>query len=154
MEIKAVVLTVFLKQRMRDFKESNIILVKLWIALVSKVAELTEGLTKRAAMSFIPGVIEKMGDVKFKAGATECLMNVGACLGPGFVCRAVLKQASDAKNPNVIKEACNLLTAIPLEFASAEGLPLKEILDFGKCSIANSNIAVRKAATDMLVNFY
>ena len=66
----------------------------------------------------------------------------------------MVKHGSDAKSPNVLKEACNFLLKLPMEFATPQGLPLKEIIDFGKIVIAHNNAGARKAATEMLVGYF
>ena len=48
-------------------------------------------------------LIEKIGDVKFKALVEECLFNLASILGQGFIAKLIVKYGSDAKNPNVLK---------------------------------------------------
>lgn len=92
--------------------------------------------------------------MKCKQIVEEAILSLAAGLGPRFICSMIIKYASEAKNPNIIKESCNLITRIPKEFGSANGLPLKEIIEFGKFSIANTNPGARKSAIDLLVSFY
>lgn len=145
---------VLLKAKLKDFKESNLVLVKGWIGIVSKLAEMTNGLHKRTAAMVLHQLTEKLGDSKFKAVSDECLLNLSSVLGPGFIAKLIVKHGSEAKSPNVIKEACNFLTKLPMEFGSPSGLPLKEIIDFGKIAIAHSNPGARKSATEMLVGYF
>ena len=84
----------------------------------------------------------------------ECLFNLASILGQGFIAKLIVKYGSDAKSPNILKEVCNFLTKLPEEFATASGLPLKEIIDFGKIVIANSNPGARTSATSLLVAYY
>ena len=48
-------------------------------------------------------LIEKIGDVKFKALVEECLLNLASILSQGFIAKLIVKYGSDAKNPNVLK---------------------------------------------------
>lgn len=147
-------IVVLLKAKLKDFKESNLVLVKGWIGIVSKLAEMTNGLQKRTAAMVLHQLTEKLGDAKFKAVSDECLLNLASVLGPGFIAKLIVKYGSEAKSPNVIKESCNFLVKLPMEFGSPSGLPLKEIIDYGKIAIAHSNPGARKSATEMLVAYY
>ena len=106
---------VLLKAKMKDFKESNLVLVKGWIGIVSKLAELTNGLHKRTAAIVMSQLTEKLGDAKFRAATEDCLFNLAAVLGPGFIAKMLVKYGSEAKSPNVIKETSNFLTKLPLD---------------------------------------
>ena len=58
-----------LKAKLKDFKESNLVLVKAWMGIVSRLAETTTGLHKKAAALVLGQLTEKIGDAKFRAGA-------------------------------------------------------------------------------------
>ena len=101
-----------LKSKLRDFKESNVMLGKAWIALMINLAKL-DALHRKACSLFFSVLCEKLADSKFKTVAEECMLCVASSLGPGFVCKILIHSTKEAKNPNVIKEACNMLIQLP-----------------------------------------
>ncbi len=66
----------FVKMKMKDWKESNVNLVKETIALFTVVAQNCEKINKRAVACLMPFLSEKVGDVKVMQSVHELLMSL------------------------------------------------------------------------------
>ena len=53
---------------------------------------------------------------------------------PKFMALQIIKYASNAKSPNILKESCNVLTAMTDDFGITT-MPLKEMIGYGTIGI-------------------
>lgn len=65
-------------------------------------------------------------------------MNLGELVTPKFIALQIMKYASSAKSPNVLKESCNILIRMTDEFGIT-GMPLKEMIDFAILAANHQN---------------
>jgi len=86
-------------------------------------------------MSFLS---DKLGDVKTVNLVSELLMSLSEVVTPKYVGLQIIKHASTAKSPNVLKESCNILLRMTEDFG-AMTMPLKEMIDYGIIAVNNSN---------------
>lgn len=143
----------FTKTKLKDWKESNINLIKEAINLFTTIATSTDTLSKRSAFIMMPFLADKLGDVKTLALVSELLVSLSECVTPKFVALQLIKYGTQAKAPNAIKETCNSLTRLTDEFGML-CLPLKEQIDFAILSVNNSNPQVRQSAMALLAEIY
>lgn len=95
---------------MKDWKESNLNLIKETIALFLLLTQNSDKVGKRAVCVIMPFLADKIGDVKLMANVKETLINLAELVTPKFVALQVVKYAISAKSPNTLKESCNILT--------------------------------------------
>lgn len=86
----------------------------------------------------MPFLSDKIGDVKMTATVGELLMNLAELVTPKYITLQVIKYASSAKSPNVIKESCNILIRMTDEFTIVN-MALKEMIDYGIVAANHSN---------------
>jgi len=143
----------FIKAKMKDWKESNINLIKETVAFFGTMAQSCDKINKRGvscAMSFFS---EKIGDAKTQNSVHEVLMNLAEIVTPKFISLQVIKYGASAKSPNVIRETCNLLANLTEEFGALT-MPLKEMIDFAKVAADNKNPQVRTASMNLFTVLY
>ena len=68
----------------------------------------------------------------------ELLLGLSELVTPKFVALQIIKYATNAKSPNVLKESCNILTTMTDEF-SVVAMPLKEMIEYAKLGANNPN---------------
>lgn len=117
------------KTKMKDWKESNLNLIKGAINTFKACAE-KDTMSKRGFAAGASFLVDKCGDVKYAGLIKDLVPTACEVLGPKFVMNQLLKHAAKAKAPNVFKEMCNMLITVFEEFGAA-GTPLKEVIDFG-----------------------
>lgn len=142
----------FVKAKMKDWKESNLNLIKGAIGTFKACSE-KDTMSKRAFAAGASFFVDKCGDVKYAALIKEMVPIACEVLGPKFVMNQLLKHAAKAKAPNVFKEVCNMLIGIYEEFGAA-GTPLKEVIDFGQLAASQTNAQVREAALKLFCELY
>lgn len=64
----------YIKFRMKDWKESNMNLIKETINLFLTIAKSTDKVNKKAAIVLMPFLSDKIGDVKYLASVNELLL--------------------------------------------------------------------------------
>ena len=106
----------FIKAKMKDWKESNINLIKEAIFTLRAMVEHCDRIPKRCVAVYSPFLCDKIGDVKVSVVIKEVLVNLGDFVTATFVANQIIKYASTAKAPNNLKEAANVLTNILEEF--------------------------------------
>lgn len=101
----------------------------------------------------MPFLSEKIGDVKVMQSVHELLMSLAEQVTPKFVALQVIKHASNAKSPNVLKESCNILTNMTDDFGVIQ-MPIKEMIAYGILGINHANPAARTASMALFVMMY
>jgi hypothetical protein len=135
----------FVKMKMKDWKESNINLIKETIALFIIVASSCEKVNKRAVSCIMPFLSDKIGDVKLVNNINELLLKLSEIVTPKYIALQVIKYASTAKAPNVIKESCNILIKMTDDFGVGN-MALKEMIDYSILAANHTNPQVRTAS--------
>lgn len=70
---------------MKDWKESNMNLIKETIALFSVVAQSCEKVNKRAVSCIMPFLSDKIGDVKYLNSISDLLLNLAELVTPKYI---------------------------------------------------------------------
>jgi hypothetical protein len=128
----------YVKVILKDWKESNVNLIKETIALFTVVATNCSKVNKRTVTCLMPFLSEKMGDVKVMQTTKDLLLALAELVTPKFVALQIIKYASKAKSLNVQKESCNILTQMIDEFA-VTAMPLKDMIDYASVSANHPN---------------
>lgn len=75
----------FIKIKMKDWKESNINLIKETIALFNIVASSCEKVNRRAVACLMPFLSDKLGDVKHVNFINEMLLKFSELVTPKYI---------------------------------------------------------------------
>lgn len=143
----------FTKMKMKDWKESNINLIKESIALFTVIAQNCDKLSKRSVWVMMPFLSDKLGDVKVLNSVSELILSLSEVVTPKYVASQVIKHASSAKSPNVLKESCNVLLKMTEDFGVLT-MPLKDMIDYAIIAVNNSNPQVRQSAMALFAVIY
>jgi len=71
--------------RLKDWKESNINLIKEAIILFTVIATSCDNLTKRSVFVMMPFLSDKLGDVKMVNPVHELLLSLSESVTPKYV---------------------------------------------------------------------
>jgi hypothetical protein len=75
----------FVKMKMKDWKESNINLIKETIGLFTVIASSCEKVNRRAVACIMPFLSDKIGDVKLTATVNELLLKLAELVTPKYI---------------------------------------------------------------------
>ena len=99
----------YIKGILKDWKESNVNLIKETINIFTVVAQNCPKVNKRAVACLMPFLSDKIGDVKVMQTTKDLLIALAELVTPKFIGLQIIKYANKAKSPNVLKESCSIL---------------------------------------------
>lgn len=143
----------FIKTAMKDWKESNMNMIKESINSLNLCLENCERIPKRAMNLFAPFVVEKIGDTKYQASIIKMADSAAEYCGSKFVATQMLKTGSKSKVPKNLEQLAIWLTKLLDEWGSAQ-LPLKETIDFAIIAAGSTSGPVRVAALKLFGMLY
>ena len=143
----------FVKAKMKDWKESNINLMKCIVSVFNCIVNNSDRVNKRTIQCGMSFFVDKLGDVKMVASIKEMLIVAAEQVTPKFIALQIIKYAATAKAPGTLKESCNQISTMIDEFGM-NSIPLKETIDYAKLAIAHANPDVRKAAQKIFCSMY
>jgi hypothetical protein len=138
---------------MKDWKESNINLMKESIQTLKTMTEHCDRVPKRAVFVYGSFLCEKIGDVKMATTIKELFLTLTDFVTARFIANTVIKNASTAKAPKTIENSCEVILNILNEWGAAN-VPVKECIDFGVLCAANANAGVRTIAMKLFGELY
>ncbi|KAK0210718.1 microtubule associated protein [Desarmillaria ectypa] len=98
----------------------------------------------------VPHMSEKLGDMKLKKPAGDALISFAESTSLQFVLNQAYEPLSKQKAPKVLADAIGWVNVALTEFGIS-GLSLRNLIDFLKGALQNSNATVRTSATKTLV---
>jgi hypothetical protein len=119
----------WLKSNLKEWKDSNMNMIKGSLALISGTSKECDTFSKRTVQVTMPFLIEKNGDIKYSAASQESMLNFAEQVGPKFVMFQLMKLTNGHKAPKVVQEACKFMTKAIDEF-SIIGMPIKEMIEY------------------------
>ena len=143
----------WLKSKMKDWKDSNMNMIKGSLALIRDVAKDYDNVNKRTMRCAMPFLCEKMGDIKYCGPAHDAMLYFCEMAGPKFVLFEMMKYCGGHKAVKVVQESCNFMTKAIDEF-SIIGMPIKEMIEYFLVAISSPNAQVRTAATNFIKMLY
>lgn len=143
----------FIKSNMKDWKESNINLMKEAIFTLKAMTVHCEKIPKRVVATYSPFLCDKIGDIKVAVVIKEVLMTLAEFVTPKFICQQVCKNAMTAKAPNNLKESCNILTEL-IEAFGAGPIPAMIVIEYATLAAGNANGQIRTAALKLWATLY
>jgi len=146
-------LSLYLKSKLKDFKESNQTIIKEAFSIILVLSE-SNNTGKKFTQILIPGIIEKMSDNKWYEQGMQILLNSADCSTPNFVVQKIIETSENSsKNINLLKSNISIIQKFITEYEFSL-LPLKEIVNFTKNCLNNSNSAIRQNATTLIGKIY
>ncbi|KAF4614809.1 hypothetical protein D9613_003047 [Agrocybe pediades] len=118
--------------------------------ILSALAEGCPSFGRSCVALSVPHLTEKLGDLKLKKPAGDCLLTFAEKTSLQFVLGQAYDPLSKQKAPKVLSDAIAWISTALNEFGIA-GLALRALVDFLKAALQNSNAAVRTSATKTLV---
>ncbi|KAG7452548.1 microtubule associated protein [Guyanagaster necrorhizus] len=98
----------------------------------------------------VPHMSEKLGDMKLKKPAGDALISFAESTSLQFILNQAYEPLSRQKAPKVLADAIGWMNVALTEFG-INGLSLRNLIDFLKGALQNSNATVRTSATKTLV---
>jgi cytoskeleton-associated protein 5 len=143
----------YVKTIMKDWKESNLNMLKEALNVPKAMVESCERIPKRVLGTYAPYMCDKIGDIKVAKVISEVMLGFAEFMGAKFVSNQIVKYCSEAKAPANVAEGCTVLSAMIEEFGAGV-LALKAVIDYGTFAAGNSNPKVRTAALKLFTNLY
>lgn len=128
----------FVKIKMKDWKESNLNLIRESIVLFLVISKNCDKVNRRAVACIMPFLCDKIGDTKLVNNISETLLHLSEIVTPKVISLSIIKYTSTAKSPNIIKEGCSVLIKMTDEFGIAN-MAFKEMIDFSILAANNTN---------------
>lgn len=101
----------------------------------------------------IAGLVNKLGDVKLKQPATECLGKIASATSLKFVFNEAYEPLAKQKSPKFFSDGLTWMNNILLDFGIS-GLGIRDLVLFLKTACQHPNAAVRTSAVNTLVTIH
>ena len=105
--------------------------------------------SKGCAGLIIPGLMEKLGDLKVKTTASDCLMDVGERTGLSYLIAQAYGPLKALKSPKSIQDGLIWMDSALKSFGT-DGIEVKGLVEYLKYALSNTNQGVRTAAVTAL----
>lgn len=146
-------LILFIKNKLKDWKEGNFNINKEAILLLNQIIINNKGIDKKSSKSIIKGFHERLSDNKVKDHIINLYLVLMEYVTPTFVLDIILKTLKNSKSPNLLKDYSNFFEKVISEFG-INSMPVKEIVEFCKNLANHTNPQVRSSATTLLCELY
>jgi cytoskeleton-associated protein 5 len=151
-------LLVVLREYTKQFKETNVNIMKAVFALFEYVASASSSsatLPRYVVAALIPPAVDKLGARNAKDGCSALLLALSEAVGPQFVLQTKYQHLATVKAPGVHVEALSWMSQCATEFGvkSFQTKPMLEHLKTPQ-GLNSSNVKVRTAAIAVLVALY
>ncbi|TPX36658.1 hypothetical protein SmJEL517_g01345 [Synchytrium microbalum] len=135
--------------RKPGWKENNFQVMTNMVKTVGTLAKDNANFGRGSASLAIPGLVEKLSDVKIKKLATEALTSIAASTSLQFVLHEAIESLKPQKSPKVLQESLTWMQQALLQFGTT-GVATRDIVDFVKSALANKDAQVRTAGVSVL----
>ena len=143
----------FLKVVVKDWKESNINVIKSTLDVINLVSSKVI-LSKRSAYVILtPSALDKLSDSKVAESFANCIIGICESVGPKFIISSVIKNTSECNKPKVISECFSVINRVVIEFG-VHRITLKELVEYIKSALGQSNPVIKKSAQSVTVTLY
>ena len=150
----------FVQNKLKDWKESNLNVVKETFNFILSVCENEElTLNKRSFNIIVPLISGNLADSKYNEICFRIVSLYVESITPKSVILSLINSIQDSKdpkakvNPKALVEMCNLMVRL-IEMLTLSYFPLKETINFSKAILANQNVQARNAAINLLKSIY
>ncbi|KAG9155040.1 hypothetical protein Leryth_019560 [Lithospermum erythrorhizon] len=132
------------------WSEKNVQVQQQVIEVVTHIASTAAKFPKKCAVLCLPGICERVADIKTRAQAMKCLTTFCEAVGPGFIFERSYKIMKEHKNPKVLSEGILWMVSAVEDFGVSL-LKLKDLIDFCKDTGLQSSAAATRNATIKLI---
>ncbi|GAB4831233.1 Protein MICROTUBULE ORGANIZATION 1 [Ancistrocladus abbreviatus] len=132
------------------WSEKNVQVQQQMIEVITYIASTAMKFPKKCVVLCLPGISERVADIKTRAQAMKCLTTFSEAVGPGFIFERLSKIMKDHKNPKVLSEGILWMVSAVEDFGVSH-LKLKDIIDFCKETGLQSSAAATRNATIKLI---
>ncbi|KAF8582676.1 microtubule associated protein [Ramaria rubella] len=134
----------------KGWNEKNFQVSAKIYGVLSLLAEQCPSFGRSSAALAVAHLSEKLGDIKLKKPAGDTLLLFAEKTSLSFVLNQAYDPLSKQKAPKVLADSITWMNQALTEFGIA-GLSLRNLIEFLKGALKNSNAAVRSSATTTLV---
>ncbi|KZT26231.1 ARM repeat-containing protein [Neolentinus lepideus HHB14362 ss-1] len=134
----------------KGWSEKNFQVSAKLYGILALIAEKCPSFGRSCIALSAPHLSEKLGDMKLKKPAGETLFIMAEQTSLQFVLNQAYEPLSKQKAPKVLADSLTWIDSALAEFGVA-GLSLRNLIEFLKMALGNSNAAVRTNATKTLV---
>ncbi|KAI8588296.1 armadillo-type protein [Geranomyces variabilis] len=131
------------------WKESNFQVMSTMINIFQFLVKEVPQFNTTAATIMIPGIADKLADMKVKKIAGDCLSTIAEKLSFQFVLAQAYETFSQQKSPKVLADSLMWIQFTLLEFGTT-GLKVRDLIEFLKVALGNTNASVRTNAITVL----
>ncbi|TPX69294.1 hypothetical protein SpCBS45565_g02541 [Spizellomyces sp. 'palustris'] len=131
------------------WKESNFQVMTNVLNIFQYLARDVPSFNRAAGAAVVPGLADKLGDMKVKRSAGDCLTTIAEKLSLQFVLSQAYDSMKKQKSPKVLADSLMWIQQTLLEFGTGS-LKLREFIEFLKFTLTNTNSAVRNNAVTVL----
>ncbi|KAJ3021312.1 Microtubule-associated protein, microtubule dynamics during spindle orientation [Thoreauomyces humboldtii] len=131
------------------WKESNFQVMTTMINVFQYLAKEYPKYNTACGALVIPALVEKLGDMKVKRSAGDCLTTISEKLSFQFVLAQAYDPMKSLKSPKMLADALMWIQGTLLEFGTA-GLAVRDLIEFVKTALGNTNPAVRTNAVAVM----
>ncbi|KAI8882635.1 ARM repeat-containing protein [Backusella circina FSU 941] len=131
------------------WKEMNFQVMGKLFLVIQLMATHSPKFNKACAALTIPVMVEKLGDIKLKKPASECLVEIAEKTSLPFVFSQTYPVLKKLKSPKVLADSLIWIHSSLMDFGIA-GLQVRDLIDLLKFALANTNASVRTSAVTVL----
>ncbi|KAL5775569.1 hypothetical protein ACOSP7_013126 [Xanthoceras sorbifolium] len=132
------------------WSEKNVQVQQQGIEVITYLASTATKFPKKCVVLCLPGISERVADIKTRAHAMKCLTTFSEAVGPGFIFERLYKITKEHKNPKVLSEGILWMVSAVDDFG-VSNLKLKDLIDFCKDIGLQSSAAATRNATIKLL---
>nr|DAD22961.1 TPA_asm: hypothetical protein HUJ06_024424 [Nelumbo nucifera] len=130
--------------------EKNVQVQQQVIEVINHVAATAKKFPKKCVVLCLPGLSERVADIKTRTQAMKCLTTFSEAVGPGFIFERLYKIMKEHKNPKVLSEGVSWMFSAVEDFGISH-VKLKDLIDFCKETGLQSSAAATRNATIKLI---
>ncbi|KAI8994916.1 armadillo-type protein [Pilobolus umbonatus] len=131
------------------WKEMNFQVMSKMFYVIQILATQCPKFTKACGALCIPAMVEKLGDIKLKKPANECLVAISEKISLQFVLSQAYPVLKKAKSPKVLADSLLWIHAALMDFG-IYGLQVRDLIDLLKFGLSNTNASVRTSSVTVL----
>ena len=131
------------------WKEMNFQVMTKMLNTIQLLCERCPKFNKACAALCLPTMVEKLGDIKQKKPAGECLSAIAENISLQFVFNQSYPVLKKVKSPKVLADALLWMHSCLIDFGIS-GLQVRDLIDLLKFALTNTNASVRTSAVTVL----
>lgn len=143
----------FLKIVVKDWKESNLNVIKACLEMVNFINSKVTISRRSAYLVLTAPALDKLSDVKVADSFSACILAICESVGPKFVVSSIIKNTASCSKPKVVSECFSVISRIVSEFGPHK-IALKELVEYIKSALSQANPVIKKSAQSTTVTLY